>query len=303
MEREKILIVDGDEYVRKTLFNCLSKERDVFASESIVEALKMFKEVPFDIVITELDTPEVKGIEVLRKFKGLKSDITVIVITSYNSIPLAVEAMKAGAYDYITKPFNVDELKLVILHALERQKLLEEAKEKEIYQELALLDGLTGIYNRRYFEEILRREIDRSSRYPQKFSLLMIDIDNLKRYNDTYGHLAGDKVIKDIAHILFYKTRKTDFVARYGGEEFAVIAPHTDKTGASIIAARMVDFISGIDFILDDTNITRVTISMGVAAFPDDANTKEGLIQTADKALYQAKNLGKNRVCLFGVEG
>lgn len=303
MEKEKILIVDSDEYVRKILSDSLSKDCDVFTSESFTQALEMFRESPFNIVVTELDTPEIKGIEVLRKFKELKSDITVVVITTYKSIPSAVEAMKVGAYDYITKPFNVDELKLVILHALERQKLIEEAKEKEIYQELALLDGLTRIYNRRYFEEILRREGDRAIRYPQKFSLLIIDIDDFKKYNDTYGHLAGDKVLKEIANILFYGSRKTDFASRYGGEEFAIIAPHTDKEGASVLAARMMDLVSKKDFILDDSTITKVTISIGVATFADDASTKGGLVETADKALYQAKKLGKNRVCLFGKEG
>jgi len=302
MEREKILIADSDEYVRRTLYNCLSNEYEVSTSETFMQALELFKEVPFNIVITEVAMPETKGIEVLRKFKELKSDITVIVITSYDSVPLAVEAMKAGAYDYITKPFNADELKLVVLHAMERQKLLEEAKEKEIYQELALLDGLTKIYNRRYFEEILRREGDRATRYPQKFSLLMIDIDDFKKYNDTYGHLAGDKVLKRIAHIIFYKTLTTDFAARFGGEEFALIVPQTDKKGASVIAARLLDLISNEDFILDDSTKTKVTVSIGVATFGDDATAKEGLIQAADKALYQAKKLGKNRVCLFGVE-
>jgi diguanylate cyclase (GGDEF)-like protein len=302
MKRDKILIVDSAEFVRKTLFNCLSKECDVFMSESLPNALDIFRQNPFDIVVTELDLSGIQGIEVLRKFKEAKSDQTVIVITSYMSIPMAVEAMKEGAYDYITKPFNVDEIRMVILHALERQKLLEEVKEKEVYKELALIDELTRIYNRRYFEEILTREIDRAMRYPQKFSLLMTDIDDFKKYNDTYGHLAGDKILKEVAHILFYKSRKTDLAARFGGEEFVVITPHTDKEGASILAVRMLDLVSNRDYILDDSTETKVSISIGVATFPDDANNKEDLIKTSDKALYQAKKLGKNRICLFGKE-
>jgi two-component system cell cycle response regulator len=239
---------------------------------------------------------------VLRKFKEVKSNIPIIVVTTYSSVSLAVEAMKEGAYDYITKPFNLDELRLVVLHALERQKLLEEVKEKNIYQELALIDGLTHIYNRRYFDELLRREVDRAMRYPQKFSLLMIDIDDFKKYNDTYGHLAGDRVLKGIASILFHRTRSTDFVARFGGEEFVLIAPHTDKKGASVLAARIADLVAKENFVLTDSTVTNVTVSIGVATFGDDATTKEELIQSADKALYQAKRLGKNRVCLFGVE-
>ena len=302
MGKEKILIVDSDKYVRKTLTDCLSKECDVFTSDSFADALEMFKKISFTVVITELDTPEIKGIEVLRKFKKLKSEVPVIVVTTYQSIPAAVKAMKEGAYNYITKPFNLDELQLVILHTLERQRLLEEAKEKEIYQELVLLDELTRIYNRRYFDEILQRETDRTARYSQIFSLLMVDIDDFKKYNDSYGHLAGDQILKKIANILSRIARKTDFVARYGGEEFGVIAPHTDKKSASILAARFVDAVSQEDFILDGGAKAKVTISIGVATFPDDATTRKEMIQTADKALYQAKKLGKNRSCLFGTK-
>ncbi len=306
MEKEKILIVDSEKDVRKSLFDCLGEKYDLFTSETCAQALEMFKKHAFNVVITGLDTPETKGIEVLRKLKESKSEIPIIIVTTYESIPLAVEAMKAGAYDYITKPFNLDELELVVNHALERQKLrqqlLEEIREKGIYQELALLDGLTKVYNRRYFEELLRRELERATRYPQKFSLLMIDIDNFKKYNNNYGHLAGDSVLKGVANIIYYRSRKTDFVARYGGEEFALIAPHMDKEGASVLAARMVDFVAEEKFVLKKSIMTKVTVSIGVATFKDDATTREKLIQTADEALYQAKKLGKNRACLFGIK-
>lgn len=301
MAKEKILIIDGDEYVRNTLYNSLKPEYEVFISESFTKAMQRFKEVPINVVVTEIDTADLKGVEVLRKFKEVKSDITLIVVTTFNSVPLAVEAMKAGAYDYITKPFNVDELKLVIGHAMERHKLIEEVKEKKIYEELAILDGLTRVYNRRYFEELLHREASRATRYPQKFSLLMIDIDNFKLCNDTYGHLAGDKVLKDVAGILLQKTRGTDFVARYGGEEFSVIAPQTDKIGASVLGARLAAAVCKENFNLDNAAVTKVTISVGIATFGEDVAAKKELIQCADKALYEAKRLGKNRVCLFGI--
>ena len=300
MEREKILIVNGDENVRNALEESLKKDYEVFSSVAFDKALEVFKEKLFNVVITEINTPDVKGIEVLRKFQTIKSDVPIIVVTTFDSVPLAVEAMKVGAYDYITKPFNTDELKLIVEHALERQKLLEEVKEKKLYQELAVLDGLTQVYNRRYFEELLRREIDRALRYPQKFSLLMIDIDDFKKINDTYGHPAGDKILKGIADLIACRIRSTDFVARYGGEEFSVISPHTDKRGASVLAARLVDLVNRAEFIVEDSKMVKAYISIGVATFREDATTRSELIQRADKALYQAKSLGKNRVCLFG---
>lgn len=300
MEKQKILIVNGDDYVRNTLFNCLKEDYEVTVTPFFQEALNIFDKAFFDVVITEINTPEIKGIEVLRKLKEINLNTPIIVVTTYDSVPLAVEAMKVGAYDYITKPFNLDELKLVIMHVAERQKLLDEVAEKKIYQELALLDGLTNIYNRRYFEELLDREVERALRYPQEFSLLMIDIDDFKKYNDTYGHLAGDNVLRSITEILLKKSRVTDFIARYGGEEFVIIAPHTDKKGATILAARIVDIVSRKEFILKNSGLSRVTVSIGVAAFKEDAATKEDLIQRADEALYQAKKLGKNKMCLFG---
>ncbi|OQX80597.1 MAG: hypothetical protein B6D56_04530 [Candidatus Omnitrophica bacterium 4484_70.1] len=302
MEKEKILVVNGDEYVRNTLQKSLSSEYEVFTSASFTRALDVFSEIPFSAVLTEINTPEVKGIEILRKFKKVRADIPIIVITTYNSVSLAVEAMKAGAYDYITKPFNFDELKLVVMHALERQRLLKEAKTKDFYRELAFLDELTKVYNRRYFDEVLRREVERVKRYPQKFSLLMIDLDDFKKYNDSYGHQTGDKILKGVADILSHKIRRgVDVLARYGGEEFAIITPHTDKKGASVLAARLVDLVAKEKFIFDESTVIKVTVSIGVATYGDDAVTIDELVRKADEALYQAKRTGKNRVCIFGM--
>jgi diguanylate cyclase (GGDEF)-like protein len=209
--------------------------------------------------------------------------------------------MKAGAYDYITTPFNLDEIKIIILHASEWRKMVEEVKEKRIFQEMALMDSLTHIYNRRYFDELLRREAERAIRYHYKFSLLLIDIDDFKKYNDTYGHQAGDEVLRVVANSLIHQTRSTDFTARYGGEEFAIIAPHTDKKYISFLAARIVHFIANKDIVLNESIKTRVSISIGIATFGEDTLERNELVKLADKALYEAKKLGKNRSCMFGI--
>ena len=209
--------------------------------------------------------------------------------------------MKAGAYNYINQPFNLDELKIVVRHALERQKLQEEVKEKRHFEEMAIMDGLTQVYNRAYFDELIKREEDRARRYPQKFSLLMIDLDDFKKYNDLYGHPGGDKVLRHLGQFFMQRIRTTDFVARYGGDEFAIITPHTDKTNASVLASSLLS-MTGRELIrLDESVQFSVTVSIGLATFLDDASSGEGLIKSADKALYEAKKLGKNRMCLFGI--
>lgn len=301
MDRDKILIVNCENNVRQSLKDILQENYEVFTSSTLTEALQMCKDQHISTVFAELETDETKGIEVIAKFQAVKSDMPIIVVTTHNSVLMAVEAMKAGAYDYITKPFNSDELKLVVMHALERKKLQEEIKEKTFFKEMSITDSLTGLYNRRYFDELIFREEARAKRYPQKFSLLMIDIDNFKKVNDTYGHPSGDSILKRMGEILRSRPRNTDFVARYGGEEFSIIAPHTSKKNASVFAARMLDIIAREEFILNDSTKARVTVSIGVANFDDDAQTKEELIKKADNALYQAKKMGKNRVCLFGI--
>jgi diguanylate cyclase (GGDEF)-like protein len=302
MEKEKILIVNGDVKVRQSLEELLQKDYKVFTSPTFKKAFEVYKEEHINTVITELNTDETKGIEVITKFQEVRSDIPIIVVTTHNSVPMAVQAMKAGAYDYITTPFNTDELGMVIMHAMERKKLQEEVKEGKIYQEMAVTDSLTGLYNRRYFDELLIREEARAKRYPQQFSLLMIDIDDFKKFNDTYGHPCGDNILKTVAQILLRRIRNTDYVARYGGEEFCIIAPHTSKQNASVFASRIADIVAQEKFTLSDALKASVTVSIGVANFNDDAQTKEELIKKSDDAMYQAKKLGKNRVCMFGTE-
>lgn len=302
MQKEKILIVNSSEDIRNSLKDILSKENyEVHTALLVNEALETVKDISFSVVLTEVEMPDMKGIEILHKFKDLRSNVSIIVVTNSQSVSLAVEAMKKGAYDYITKPFNLEEVKFIIDRALERGHLLEEAKEKQIYQELALLDSLTGVYNRRYFEELIRREINRGKRYKEIFSVLIIDIDDFKRYNDTYGHLSGDEILKKLAGLLIKNSRCTDFVFRYGGDEFAILTPNTDKKGGSILGYRLLKAAENIDICLQNNVKERITLSIGLATFPDDANDQEDLVRRADKALYEAKQTGKNRLCLFGL--
>ena len=163
---------------------------------------------------------------------------------------------------------------------------------------LSMTDPLTGLFNRRYFRERLYEEVERVKRHDGCFSTFIIDIDNFKAFNDRYGHLAGDELLKGVAKAVREAVRSMDVVARYGGEEFAVILPHTDKKDASIIAERM---RKGVQDYRPPHNIFEEwpTISLGVAEFPADASHIDDLINKADRAMYLAKRMGKNRVVMY----
>jgi len=292
-----ILVVDDEGIMRQLLADVLKDAGyNVWTAESGEEALKIAEKMEFEVVLTDLRMPGMTGIEVLKKFKEKNTNICVIVITAYASVESAVEAMKIGAYDYITKPFNLEEIKIIIGRAMERQFLLEEAKQKDKYKELSIVDGLTGLYNHRHFHEQLSVELNRSTRSNNPLSLILIDIDDFKKYNDAFGHLAGDQILKQIADIFLSVTRKVDIVARYGGEEFAVLLPETGKQEASSLARRIRGLVDQAHFGRAGAHLT---VSVGLATFPQDAQDKNEMIKKADETLYQAKRLGKNRVCFF----
>lgn len=165
----------------------------------------------------------------------------------------------------------------------------------EMVERLAITDSLTGLYVRRYFSERLDEELNRSRRHKFNFAFLMIDIDDFKKCNDTYGHLVGDVVLKDMARIIKESLREIDLLSRYGGEEFAVALPETDKTGAAIVAGRIRQKVEENVFKAYDESL-KLTISAGFSGYPEDSDDAAGLIARADKALYAAKKSGKNVV-------
>lgn len=163
-------------------------------------------------------------------------------------------------------------------------------------EEHAVTDFLTKLYNHRYFQERLTEEVGRSSRYQQPLSLLFCDLDRFKQLNDTYGHQTGDLVLRSTAQIVKNTVRATDVAARYGGEEYAIILTNTDKEGATAIAERIRHNVESNRMVLSDGREVRVTISIGVASFPLDAERKKSLVEEADRAMYAAKRCGRNRI-------
>ncbi|HHL39659.1 MAG TPA: diguanylate cyclase [Deltaproteobacteria bacterium] len=179
----------------------------------------------------------------------------------------------------------------------ERTRELEEANRR--LEILAVTDGLTGLYNHRYFYERLAQEFHRTVRYGRPLSFLMIDIDRFKEINDTHGHMEGDKILCELTRIIRRGVRETDIAARYGGEEFAVILPEIDKEGAAVLGERLRLMIENHDWRTVTAGLVeRVTVSIGIASWPDDAENAQGLVAEADRALYEAKQKGRNRVVM-----
>jgi diguanylate cyclase (GGDEF)-like protein len=168
-------------------------------------------------------------------------------------------------------------------------------------KELAITDGLTGLYNYRYFRQKLLDEVLRSKRYKRIVSIIMSDLDDFKCINDTYGHPMGDRILREVAIIFKTSVRAVDTVARYGGEEFALILPETDADGARLVSERVRSRIQQAEFPIspDDLRTLKTTVSSGVATFPNDATVPEALVEKADQALYVAKQRGKNRSCKY----
>ena len=294
----RVLVVDDEPMIRQLLTDVLGDEGyQVDTAASGEDAILKLRDNRFDFVITDLMMPGVNGVKVCETVKELDPDTEVIVMTGYASLNTAVECMKLGAADYLNKPVNIDEIRLVLARLMEKKRLQQKAREADFYKELSRTDGLTQLYNHKFFHQLLSTEVSRAQRYGGEVSLVMVDVDYFKKYNDANGHPMGDAALQKVAWVLSETSRDVDSVARYGGEEFAVILPETPKEGGVELAERLRAKIEQADFEKVEVMPNgKFTISLGVACFPTDAATKSELIEYADQALYLAKTSGRNCV-------
>ena len=302
--RVHTLIVENDEQVYQALMDTF-QEAGFFTdgARNGKEAIQMVKEFFYNIAVVELDLPDMKGLDLLKVVKGIHPDTSVIFITGNPSLENSVDALNVGASAYLMKPIQTEQMMHHIREVLERQKsivetrelLFAERKKREFYQYLSIRDGLTDLYNHRHFHELLNQEMAPAVRYNQPLTLLMIDLDNFKKFNDSYGHPAGDHALMEIARLFRENCRRMDHICRYGGEEFAIIAPETSGKNAIHLAKRLLNRVRKAKIqIYDSTIEEKLTLSIGLASYPTDASNKDELIIKADQNLLQAKKEGKD---------
>lgn len=307
----KILVVE-DSRISLTVLTEYVKRfgATAISADSGVTALEAFSSQRPDLVLLDVVLPDINGFDIARKIRALETpgDWTPIIFLSSLSDDTDIEkGIAAGGDDYLHKP--VSEIVLgAKIRAMQRIVLMRASllaltrKLDAVNQELkhiSSMDGLTGVANRRFFDETISVEWRRARRHSNSLALLMCDVDYFKLYNDTYGHQAGDDCLRRIAATISRNTeRPPDLVARYGGEEFAVILPETTISGALMVAEKIRQAIHELNIPHVSPSGDRVTISIGIAsAAPGFDNPPDDLIHAADQALYRAKHEGRDRVC------
>lgn len=294
VHKERILIADDDEQFRKLLVRRAKRMGlSVVEAEDGQRAIDEIKTGAFDVLLLDLNMPKHTGLEVVQAAQEVDPDLQAVILTGGATIETAIEALRAGVYDYLTKPLeSLAELEMTLNRALEYRRLVKENTRlfTEV-QRLAMTDSLTGAYNRHKFDEAIVVEVERAQRYNRPLSLIMIDLDNLKGINDRYGHPAGDKALKLVAEAIKSQTRSVDILARIGGDEFIIILPEADLEAATLVAQRMCSQITSTTL-----EGEKLSVSAGVVQFTSLTNTVEDFLEVVDQAMYQAKRAGGGRI-------
>ncbi|MCK4987774.1 MAG: diguanylate cyclase [Desulfobacterales bacterium] len=297
-----ILIVDDDLSIRNTMQEYINNAGYASLTASTAEeALDLVKKNNFTVVVTDIRLPGMGGLELTKVIKK-DNGADVIVVTGYSDDYSYEEAINVGASDFVIKPVRLEELLLRLKRVLKERKLgTERTRMMEKLQKLAITDGLTKLYNSRSFYTQLELEVDRFNRYKHPLSLLLLDIDNFKEYNDSYGHLEGDKVLVRFSQIIKSCLRANDSAYRYGGEEFTVILPETTGDEAKTVAQRIRSSLEAEKYTPAPGKVARITISIGVTqCYPKEELST--FIRRADKAMYLSKQNGRNRVSILLAE-
>ncbi|MFH1783853.1 MAG: diguanylate cyclase [bacterium] len=294
-----VLVVDDDQGTCKILANTLAEDGySVTTASTGEDAVEKAAKQTFDMVITDLKLPGIDGIEVIKKLKEGNIDICAIMMTAYASVDTAIKALEEGAYDYITKPFDMEELKFIVTRGVEKMNEAAEGSVDEF--KLSVLDVLTKVYTRKYFYRVLSREINRAKRYNQPLSLLMVEIDTFSEYVKKNSPDAGDEALKEIAQLLSKMTRKVDFVFRYGEAEFSLLLPETNKEGACIVSKRLRDVVDQAKFTSSQTKKEgSLSLDIGLSTFSVDSQTQDDFLARAKESLAKAKQLGRGKICTF----
>ena len=288
----KILVVEDDEYNMKILKKILKDENyKVYTQSDGKDAVEKAKWARIDAVLLDIMMPEIDGFSVCQLLKEDPEtrDIPIIMVTAITEGETLKRAFELGAFDYIKKPID----RIEVLARL--SAALEYSEQQKKLQDMAMRDGLTGLYTHTLLLELLEKECSKARRYKTSLAFLMIDIDHFKKVNDTYGHRAGDMILSLVADTLEINSRRSDVVGRYGGEEFGIVLQDISYDNAWIVCERIRSSVENFEYRIGDKTV-KITISIGMAYKESEAEADfEKMITTADKALYQAKKNGRNR--------
>lgn len=291
--KEKIFVIDDNRLNVRLLTDILEDENFiVYSADNGLPVLDMARKLHPDVILLDIMMPNIDGFEVCKLLKNDPEvkDIPIIMVTAKTEGTDIKQALEFGAFDYIKKP--VDEIEVIA----RVQSALRYKKNHDELKELAMKDSLTCLYNHALLLELLEKELTKQQINNSNISFVMIDVDYFKNLNDEYGHLAGDKVLKEISSILKSSVRKGDIVGRYGGEEFSIVLSGLNKRDAFLLCERIRENIENFIFNIGSKTI-KITISIGIY-FKDSKEqiSAEQIIQKADEELYNAKNNGRNRI-------
>lgn len=294
LSKRRVLIVDEERPVRQQLAKLIGgRGFRVDVAASAEAALKKIEGNPYDAVFLDLVLRRVGGLELLPQILRIRPDVSVVVMAGDGSLQSSMNAMKRGAFHYLVKPVEQGVLDVVLRNCMERSRLLHQNAQ---LKQTTLQDDLTTAFNRRHLDAYLEEELERSRRYGRTFSMLFFDMDHLKTVNDRYGHLAGSRVLREVAQLIQDKLRKSDRLFRYGGDEFVVTLPETGAAGALRVANRLRRAVRGHRFLATEGRTVSLTASFGVATFPHDGSSQEEMIRVADQAMYRVKSKTRDGV-------
>lgn len=300
MKKESILIIDDSKLDLMAITHILESDYTVYFEDDAKRGIDSAKSLQPDIILLDVVMPNMTGFDVIEILKDTTEteDIPVIFLTSRGEVQDIELGFMLGAADYIAKPFSAPVVKLRV------DSLLKSIRQANEIRELSIDDQLTGIYNRDYFADLLLQEWQRSAAHGHPISLLVLDIDNFRLFNNNYGYPAGDEALRVIAGTLKERAyRAADFVGRWGGEEFIMLLSATNLTGAVVVAEDICREIEATIFNVDKDLWVKTTVSIGVhsvTAKEHDDYTLENFIADTDAALYEAKKRGRNRIVAVG---
>ncbi len=304
-DKPRILVIDDDEQIRRVLLDVFRDIYNCCEASSAEEALTVLAQESFDLVLSDINMGGMSGLELVPHVLSLSPDSVVVMISGQSNIETAIEAMHAGAFDYIMKPFDIRHVEAAVERALKQRQLLTERRSYKDDLEnlllertaevdrLAYYDTLTSLPNRTLFEDRLTQAVSLAQREDKKVAVLFVALDQLKKVNDTLGHLAGDQLMQQIALRLKGCVTESDTVARFGGDQFVVMLPEIDRTKDAVDIVGLIQETLSSSFKLGRQELF-ATASVGISFFPEDGKETSSLVKNAGAALYRAKKSGGN---------